>query len=55
MLPSLSRVPVSDWILIGFVAACGLLAVLPELLPGKRRDDEDDPPDTAPDDVLAAA
>jgi hypothetical protein len=57
VLLSLAHITTSEWILAGFVAACGLLAALPELLPGRKRD-EDEPPDTGEDgrdDVLLAA
>ena len=53
MLPA--HVPAQDWILAGFVAACALLPLLAELLPGKRRD-QDEPPDAGEgDDVQLAA
>jgi hypothetical protein len=57
MLPA--HVPTQDWILAGFVAACALLPLLAELRVGRKRRDQDDPPDTNEgddrDDVLLAA
>ena len=39
----LAHIPVSDWILSGFILACAGWVLLAELLPGKRTDD---PPDS---------
>ena len=55
LLLVLSHASTSDLILAGFVAACALLPLLAELLPGKRRD-QDKPPDAGEgDDVQLAA